>query len=177
MKRNKYEVKKSNISLYMMFGVLTIIVLYLAYVFYQINWVFYVLSSIFIAGITSEEKPIAALIMYLIVSGCSLVLMPIPYALPYIIVFGHYGLAKYLLEKIRDKVVSFIAKLLYFNAFCSLGYFLIIENDYLPTGDMFEILPVWAMIVILQLCFIVLDLLLTYTSKVYGQIIRKRLIQ
>ena len=48
MKKNKYEVKQSNTSLYLMFGMLTMVVLYLAYVFYQINWVFYILSSIFI---------------------------------------------------------------------------------------------------------------------------------
>ena len=129
MKKNKYEVKQSNTSLYLMFGMLTMVVLYLAYVFYQINWVFYILSSIFIVCITSEGKPLAALIMYLLVSGLSLVLMPIPYALPYIMVFGHYGLAKYFLEKIRDKIVSFVAKILYFNAFCALTYFLIIIQE------------------------------------------------
>lgn len=73
MKKNKYEVKQSNTSLYLMFGMLTMVVLYLAYVFYQINWVFYILSSIFIVCITSEGKPLAALIMYLLVSGLSLV--------------------------------------------------------------------------------------------------------
>lgn len=177
MKKNKYEVKQSNTSLYLMFGMLTMVVLYLAYVFYQINWVFYILSSIFIVCITSEGKPLAALIMYLLVSGLSLVLMPIPYALPYIIVFGHYGLAKYFLEKIRDKIVSFIAKILYFNAFCALAYFLIIATNYLPTGQMFETLPVWAMIVILQVSFVVYDLLLSFISKVYDQVIRKRMIQ
>lgn len=177
MKKNKYEVKQSNTSLYLMFGMLTMVVLYLAYVFYQINWVFYILSSIFIVCITSEGKPLAALIMYLLVSGLSLVLMPIPYALPYIMVFGHYGLAKYFLEKIRDKIVSFVAKILYFNAFCALTYFLIIATNYLPTGQMFETLPVWAMIVILQVSFVVYDLLLSFISKVYDQVIRKRLIQ
>ena len=177
MKKNKYEVKQTNTALYMMFGAMTLVVLYLAYVFYQMNWVFYVLSSIFIVGITVEEKPLAALIMYLCVSAISLVIMPIPFALPYVLVFGHYGLAKYFCEKIRDKVVSFIVKLLYFNAFCAIFYFLVIVTGYLPTGNMFETLPVWAMIVILQVCFIIYDLLLSIISKVYVESIRKRLIQ
>ncbi|MFR9207106.1 MAG: hypothetical protein ACLVKR_01725 [Lachnospiraceae bacterium] len=42
---------------------------------------------------------------------------------------------------------------------------------------MFETLPVWAMIVILQVSFVVYDLLLSFISKVYDQVIRKRLIQ
>jgi len=68
------------------------------------------------------------------------------------------------LEKIRDKIVSFITKILYFNAFCALTYFLIIATNYLPTGQMFETLPVWAMIVILQVSFVVYDLLLSFIS-------------
>lgn len=176
MKKNKYEVKQSYVSLYVMFGLLTMITLYFAYVFPKINILFYILSSFFIMGITAENKPLAAFITYLCVSAASLILMPISYALPYIALFGHYAIAKYLLERLKDKAIRFTAKLLYFNAFCAIIYFAVLQTQFLPS-EIYSSLPVWALILILQPCFIIYDILLSVVNRAYAENIKDKITQ
>ena len=176
MKKNRYEVKTQNTMLYIMLGAMTVLTLYLSYIVPVVGFVFYILSGVFVMGVLADEKPLAALIMYIIVSGFSLVLLPIPRALPYVLFFGHYGIAKYFFEKIKDKLIRPLAKFLYFNAFCALIYFLTVATGYIDIASV-TTLPIWALILILQPCFFLYDLLLGFALKMYEDVWRKRLLQ
>ncbi len=176
MKRNKYEVSTINTMIYVMFGVMTMVCLYMTFVLPKVSALFYILSAFFVMGILVEDRPLAAIIMYIMVSCASLLLLPIPYALPYIMIFGHYGIAKHFCERIKDKIVGYIAKLIYFNAFCALIYFLILATGFLPS-DITEALPVWALVLILQPCFVLFDFALSFAQRFYDNNIRKKLLQ
>ncbi len=176
MKRNKYEVSTINTMIYVMFGVMTMVCLYMTFVLPKVSVLFYILSAFFVMGILIEDRPLAAIIMYIMVSGASLLLLPIPYALPYIMFFGHYGIAKHFCERIKDKIVGYIAKLTYFNAFCALIYFLILATGFLPS-DITEALPIWALVLIVQPCFVLFDLSLSFAQRFYDNNIRKKLLQ
>lgn len=175
MKKNKFDVKTINTMMYVMFGVMTMIALYMTFVMQKVSIIFYILSSFFIMGILCEDKPLAAILMYIIVSGAVLLLLPIPYTLPYIMLFGHYGIAKYYSEKIKDKVIGYVARLLYFNLFCMLVYFCIIDTGYL-SWDFVDALPIWALILILQPCFVLYDAALNFVRNIYEEKLRKRLL-
>lgn len=176
MKKNRYEVKTQNTMLYIMLGSMTVLCLYLSYIIPVVGFLFYILSSFFVMGVLADEKPLAAVILFLVVSGVTLIILPIPRALPYIMFFGHYGIAKYFFDKIRDKLIRPIAKFLYFNAFCALIYFLTIATGYIDLGELIS-LPIWAIILILQPCFFVYDLLLGLFLKTYEDVWEKRLMQ
>ena len=65
--------------------------------------------------------------MYISVSALAMLLMmpSIAFVMPYVI-FGNYGLGKYYLEtRIKDKVIRYILKLLYYNVALVIIYILI----------------------------------------------------
>lgn len=94
--------------------------------------------------------------------------------LPYVLLFGHYGIGKYFIEKIRDKVTAFILKLLYFDVCLAAIYFLA-YGVFAP--GLLEALPLWALIAIAQVVFVVYDFLYSKLTLFYVRVIRSKLIR
>ena len=164
------------VSLVAMFSAMSIIVLYLSALLPTGTIGFYFLSSIFVGGMLVERKPGSAFAVYVVVSLLALILLPgSPVsALPYILLFGHYGRGKYFIEHIGDKVIAFLIKLLYFNVFMAAVYLLAGSTMF---GAWTQGLPFWVIIAAVQVVFVIFDFLYSKLVLYYENVIRPKLIK
>ena len=164
------------VSMTAMFSAMSLLCMYLSSIIPFLSITLLFLSSVFVMGLLMEEEVALSFMMFAVVSGLSLLLMPLTKALPYIIFFGHYGIGKYLIEKrIKDKVVRYVLKLIYFNVALVLAYLFVRSlflSDIEGTG-----LPLWAIIVIAEAAFIIYDFLFTKAAGYYFNNIRRFLIR
>ena len=158
-----------------MFAELTIIVLYLAAILPSGRLSLYFLSSIFVSAILVERQPGMALMLYVVVSGLGLLIVPnLAMMLPYVLLFGHYGIGKYFIEKLRDKVAAYMLKLIYFDVFLGLCYFLARE---IFIRGFLQAMPLWLLIVLAQVAFVIYDFLYSKVTLYYANNIRRRLVR
>lgn len=94
--------------------------------------------------------------------------------LPYVLLFGHYGIAKYYIEKMTNKAIAYIFKLVYFDVFVVLIYLL--ARDIFLTG-FFADMALWLVAVILEVAFVVFDFLYSKVTLYYAKNIRNKLMQ
>ena len=164
------------ISLTAMFAAMSLLFLYLSSIIPVMRITFYFFSSVFVMGILLEDEIGLAFMMFAAVSLLSLLLMPFTKSLPYILFFGHYGIGKYFIEKnVKDKIVQYVLKLLYYNIAVFLIYLLaraFFEQDILSSG-----LPIWAIIIIAEAAFVAFDFIYTKVTGYYFNTIRRMLIK
>ncbi len=164
------------VSLTAMFAAMSLLFLYLAAVLPTARFAMYFLSSVFIMGLVLEEELGLAFLMYVAVSLLGLLLMmpSLVFVLPYVLFFGHYGLGKYYLEtRVKDKVIRYIIKLLYYNVALVLIY-LVARATVI---DILAVLPIWAVILIAEAAFVVYDYLFTKVTGYYFNNIRRLLMK
>ena len=164
------------VSLTAMFAAMSLLFLYLAAILPTMRLAMFFLSSIFIMGLILEEEIGLAFLMYIAVSALGMLfLMPhIVYVLPYVIFFGHYGIGKYYIEtRIKDKVVGYIIKLLYYNVALVLIYLL----AQAALKEMLDALPIWALLLIAEAAFVVFDYVFTKVTAYYFNNIRRYLMK
>ncbi len=164
------------VSLTAMFAAMSLLFLYLAAILPTMRLAMFFLSSIFIMGLIVEEELGLAFLMYVTVSALGMLfLMPhIVYVLPYVIFFGHYGIGKYYIEmRIKDKVVRYIVKLLYYNVALVLIY--LVARAAL--AEMLDALPIWALILVAEAAFVVFDYVFTKVTAYYFNNIRRYLMK
>lgn len=165
------------VSLTAMFASMSLLFLYLASVLPTMRIAMYFLSSVFVMGLVLEEEIGLAFLMFVAVSLLSLLLMPnIARVIPYVLFFGHYGIGKFYIERgIKDKVVRYIIKLLYYNVALTLMYFLargVLDTDVLNLG-----IAVWLVIVLAEVAFVIYDFLFTKVTAYYFNNIRRLLMK
>lgn len=171
-KRNAHR-----ISLTAMFASMSLLFLYLASVLPTMRIAMYFLSSVFVMGLVLEEEIGLAFLMFAVVSLLSLLLMPnILRVVPYVLFFGHYGIGKYFIEtNIKDKVVRYILKLIYYNVALALIYFLarqVFAQDLLDLS-----MAIWVLIVLAEIAFVVYDFVFTKLASYYFNNIRRFLMK
>ena len=173
--QKRFGQKSYRVSLTAMFISFSLLFLYLASILPTMRITMYFLSSIFVMGLMVEQETGLAILMFVAVSLLSLLLMPDKMrVVPYVIFFGHYGIGKYHIEKIKDKVVAYVVKLIYFNAALFGIYFL--ARSVLLADITLEV-PFWLIIVLAQVAFAVYDFLLSKVTQFYYNTIRKKLIR
>ena len=164
------------VSLTAMFISMSLIFMYLSSIIPVLRITFYFLSSVFVMGLLLEDEVALAFMMFAAVSGLSMLLMPFTMALPYLLFFGHYGIGKYFIEKnIKDKILRYILKLIYYNIALALAYLVARElflNSAQGTG-----LAIWIIIIIAEAAFVVYDFLFTRITGYYFNNIRRYLIK
>lgn len=170
------KITSYNISLTAMMGVSTLIVLYLASILPYGNMTLYFITSVFAAALIVEDQPLMAVLMYIFVSLLGLLIVPsLAAVLPYVLLFGHYGLGKFFIERrVKDKPIAYVLKLLYFNV-CMAGIFFL-ASSFIFTGFMAK-LPLWALIVIIQVAFVIFDYIYSKTVRFYVERIRTKLVR
>lgn len=176
MANNNFSKGSYRISLTAMFAALSLIVLYLAAVLPTMNIALYFISSIFSACLLSERQLSLSIILYIVVSLLGVLIIPNIFGvLPYVFLFGHYGIGKYYIEKnIRNKIVAFLIKLVYFDIFMALIY--VFANEVFFAGIMDKI-PIWAIVLLVQVAFFVYDFIYTQVAVFYYTNIRNKLIR
>ena len=169
------EPQPYKISLTAMFCALSLITLYLAAIVPVGRIPLYFISSLFVSGLLVEGKPGLAALLYLITSGLGALIVPgVISVLPYVLLFGHYGIGKYFFEKIDNRVVSYVCKLLYWNVCLALIYFL--AFDVLIQGT-FANMALWLLIALGQVAFVAFDYIYSKTMLFYARVIRRRLMR
>jgi|AGTN01.1.fsa_nt_gi hypothetical protein len=166
------------VSLTAMFASMSLLFLYLASILPTVSIAMFFLSSVFVMGLVLEEEIGLAFLMFAAVSLLSLLLIP-PQSLlviPYVLFFGHYGIGKYYIEtRIRDKIVRYILKLLYYNVALVLMYLLVSEvllGDILSAG-----IAYWLLILLAELAFVIYDFIFTKVTGYYFNRIRRLLMK
>ena len=113
--------------------------------------------------------------MYIAAALLSLLLTPdLMTTLPYVLLFGHYGIGKYYIEKIDNKIISYVLKLLYFNA-CFLIVYLLAKEVFI--GEALKKIPEFLIFILIQPVFVVFDFVYSFLSDFYYSNIRKRIIR
>ncbi|MGI6169675.1 MAG: hypothetical protein ACOYI4_08260 [Christensenellales bacterium] len=163
------------ISLTAMMMALSVLALYLAAVLPTGRVTLYVLSSLFFAPLAYEREMGLAVLGFVGASLLGLLIVPNKVQiLPYVLFFGHYGLGKYLLERIRSKPLSIFLKLVYFNVCMLLIYLLAREVLF---AEITLPLSPWLIVVLAQPAFILLDFAYSLALDIYFKTIHKRLIR
>ena len=161
------------VSLTAMFASMSLLFLYLASVLPTMRITMYFLSSVFVMGLVLEEEIGLAFLMFVADSLLSLLIMPnILRVVPYVLFFGHYGIGKYFIQThVKDKIVNYIIRLLYFNIALVLIYLLakeVIFEDILNSG-----IALWLLIILAEIAFIIYDFLFTKVTAYYFNNIRR----
>ena len=122
-----------------------------------------------------ERQPALACLVFAATSLLGLLIVPnLLMVLPYVMLFGHYGIGKYFLEKIRSKLISYLSKLLYFNIGIGLIYFFAYNAFF--QGVLSQI-PFWLLIIFIQLVFVLFDFVYSKILLWYFHTIRKRIVK
>lgn len=155
-------------------GALTILDLWLASIVPNLKLVLYGISALPIAVMVIEGNRHASLLFYVATAILSLLLIPrAPLSsLPYVLVLGLYGLVKSIAEANKNPVLEWIIKLFYFNATMAL-YYILIVTIFVP--DVAWPLPLWALVIIAEVAFVLCDFLYSYAIQFYERMIRSKL--
>jgi hypothetical protein len=178
----RFKRSAHRVSLTAMFASMSLLFLYLAAIpGNPVSMAMYFLSSVFVMGLVLEEEIGLAFLMFAVVSLLSLPLMGLQlYVIPYVLFFGHYGIGKYYIETgIRDKIIRYIIKLLYYNVALVLIYIvtLFVNTDVLSNVMFFDVLPLYFLIPLAEVAFVVYDFLFTKVTAYYFNHIRRLLMK
>jgi magnesium-transporting ATPase (P-type) len=163
--------KAKRIALMGVLLALVIITLYAESVFPTGKLSLYALSSFFTAVVIIEVGIKSAWLFY--VSAClmSVILLPEKLAvIPYMVFFGLYGIFKYYIEKKCGKLTGYVLKFLAFNTAVSISY--LFAKNFI-SQEAFEALPLWLVIPVLQLIFLLYDYVYSLFIEYFQLKIRK----
>ena len=131
----------------------------------------YALSSFYVSIVIMEYGIGSGWLFYVVTALLSLIVVPDKIGvLPYVLFFGVYGIIKMYIEKIRKLAVEILLKLLYFNI--SIGICYILAKEIL-FGEISINISWWALIVILEVVFIVYDYVYSLFIQYYDDRLRK----
>jgi hypothetical protein len=155
------------ISLAGMLGALSLLFIYMVAIVPTGKLAMYAIASLFSIALCMEQRTIYAVIMVVGVSVLSLLILPnIAAVWPYALFFGHYGIAKFHIERLKDKLFVMLLKLGYFNIGLLLNYF-IAKTIFLSTIPDFIKDNFWVFIAIAQVAFVIYDYIYSQMASLY----------
>lgn len=174
--RSSTSSRVQQLSLGAMFTALSVIALYFAATLPSGKWALFFVSSIFSVPLLVEDKIGFALVQFVATSALALLFVPnLAMVLPYVFLFGHYGIGKYFLEKTcKVKWQAFIWKLLYYNIGMVAIYFICFP---LIAGRFLSGMALPWLILIAQGVFVIFDYLYSKVTLLYTVSIRKVLLR
>lgn len=119
MKKNKtFKLALGGICL-----ALTIVFMFAGSIAPGIELTLFAISSVFVAVMILESGVSGAILLYLAAVILGLILVPNKIGLvPYIFLFGYYGIAKYFIEKLPKATSQIIVKVIFFAAVMCVGF-------------------------------------------------------
>lgn len=166
------------ITLGAMVCALSVVCLYAASVFPSGRLIMFFLSGVFVYALTLENAYITAIMSFLASSAVAFFIIPNKLVVvPYICLLGHYGIFKVFIDgKIKDTAGRLLIKLVYSNMFfagaAALMYYVF---DVRLTGFALTI-PIWLLVLIVEIALIIYDLLYTLCQRIYENRIRRYII-
>lgn len=119
MKKNKaFKLALGGICL-----ALTIIFMFAGSIAPGVELTLFAISSVFVAVMILESGVGGGVILYLAAVILGLILVPNKVGLiPYVFLFGYYGLVKFFIEKLKSAVAQIIVKAIFFAAVLCIGF-------------------------------------------------------
>jgi hypothetical protein len=153
---------------------LTLICVYLSSIVPAGRLGFLFLSSIFVAMLMVERETALSVMAFIGTALLGLLIVNDKLMiLPYVFLFGHFGIAKEYLERIQDRILCWAVKLLYFNAALALMYFF---TMHILFPDLAPGFPVYWLLIPAQAVFVLYDWLFTRVVHFYMDRIRRLII-
>lgn len=132
----------------------------------------YALASFFIGFAIVEEGAKAGIMLYVATILLSLLIVPNKLGLiPYILLFGLYGIIKFYIEKCKKLPVEIILKLVFFNGIMAVGLFFFKEMFMMDI--VLPQIPILLIVLGVELIFLLYDYLYTQVIVFYMRNIRK----
>jgi len=130
----------------------------------------YFIASLFVTGLLVEGQYLLSLSLFVASALLSLLIMPnLIWVLPYVLFFGHYGIFKHFIERMKEKFLVMIFKYIYFNVCIAAIYFL----SYSVMIEVVPQLPALVLIIAAQVVFLAYDYCYSKISWFYVTTIRK----
>ena len=109
-------------------GALTVVFIYIASFVPGVELTMFAISSVFVAIMLIEAGPRASLLVFLVATIIGFIIIPNKIAIvPYLLIFGHYGIEKYYIEKLNNLALELILKGALFLIAFGIGYLLLGE--------------------------------------------------
>ncbi len=176
---NKRRLSASKrLTLGAMIAALTTLCLYAAAVLPAGHIVMYFLSSIFVYVLACEGAYGSALLSFIASAGVSFFVLPdkLP-VLVYTLLLGHYGITRTALRsRTNSKLFSMMVMLLYCDLFSGIGLYasrILFEKIPISYPDW---LPSWALILFVQVGFLLFDVLYGASSLIYESRFRRMIV-
>ena len=157
---------------------LTVLSLYAAAVLPTMRIACWFISSVFVYILCAEQAYFSALLVYAASTALAFLILPSRMALiPYAFLLGHYGIFKtFLDERLGDRFVGSLLKLLYCNLFFALAVLLAVFVMKYDLSALTLPVPLWAVVPLLQIAFLLYDFLYFTCQKFYLAHIRNAVI-
>ncbi|HBM80085.1 MAG TPA: hypothetical protein DD426_04495 [Clostridiaceae bacterium] len=165
--------KNRIIALGGLLGALCIISLYLAAYLPTSRLFFYIVSSVFCGIMLIESGAYGAWMLYIATSLLSVCVIPDkPRILPYILLFGFYGIIKHYIEKIKSVSAQMALKFVFFAIDASAMY-VILKKIFMLQLNFGK--PLWLVAFIAAVIFFIYDYAYTKFIVYYNNMLKKRL--
>lgn len=136
---------------------------------------FYVFAGFLISVVIMECGLTYGWISFCAVSLISLILVPEKTAvIPYVLFFGIYSIMKNYIERINKLLIELVLKFAFFNI--SLFFMWNIAELFIPEV-LFEKLPVFAVVILLQLVFFAFDWIFSLWTQFYMEKLRPKILR
>jgi len=157
---------------------LTVLFLYAGSVFIAFDIACFFLSSVFIYALACERAFAVAGIAYLASGLLAFFLLPNKLiALGYLVIWGHYGIIKYVVDtRIENKVIRAVVKIIYLDVLASIAVLLFILFFGGIELTEFTSFPIWVIVLALQVIWFLYDWLYQLCVRIYSFRIRPLLI-
>jgi hypothetical protein len=129
---------------------------------------FYVFAGFILSVVIMECGLSFGWISYTAVSGIALLLVPEKTAIvPYILFFGSYSLVKSHIERLNRLIPEWVLKFLFFNLSLYFMWNIAVHLLGLVPQGLLDVMPVYGVVLILQVFFFVYDWIFTFWIQYY----------
>jgi hypothetical protein len=129
---------------------------------------FYVFSAFLLSIVIMECGLTSGWVSYFAVSIIAFIIVPEKTAvLPYVMFFGIYSLVKSHIERLDKIILEWILKYAFFNISLYFMWNIAVNVLQLIPGSLFEVLPVFIIVIIIQILFFLFDWIFTLWTNYY----------
>ncbi|MBY0757217.1 hypothetical protein K5V21_17600 [Clostridium sardiniense] len=163
------NLKTKDITLGGILITLTVITLYINLIIPINTFAILTISSCYVPIAIMRSNIKLGIFVYIASSIIGFLIIPLDIMIPFILYFGIFGLVKFYIEKLKNIPLEILLKLVFSNIMLFIGYFIFISF----VGPI-PALPLWMLLIVAQVAFIIFDYALTLIITFYISKFNKR---
>lgn len=163
------NLKTKDITLGGILVTLTVITLYINLIIPINTFAILTISSCYVPIAIMRSNIKLGIFVYIASSIIGLLIIPLDIMIPFILYFGIFGLVKFYIEKLKNIPLEILLKLVFSNIMLFIGYFIFISF-----AGPIPALPLWILLIVAQVAFIIFDYALTLIITFYISKFNKR---